>query len=94
MGHDLFSGSWIPHNMLRGHARVETPLVDAQTMASVSAASEMPAEFAFDFSDLSTNYMPTMEQATADQQQTFDQMPMPMHFHDGISHAFSDSTQT
>jgi hypothetical protein len=53
-------------------------------MTSGSAAGEMPAEFAFDFSDLSTNYMPTIEQVTADQQQAFDQMPMAMHFHPGI----------
>jgi hypothetical protein len=70
--------------MLRGHAKLETPLVNAQTMASVSAVEEMHAEFAFDFSDLSTNYMPTIEQVTADQQQAFDQIPLPMHFHPGI----------
>ena len=38
----------------------------------------------FDFNDLNTSYATTIEQVTADQQQAFDRMPMPLHIHPDI----------
>ena len=60
------------------------PVPDAKDIPVVSTEVAIAPEF--DFSDLNTNtkYATTIEQVTADQQQAFDQMPMPFHFHPGI----------
>ena len=57
--------------------------MDAQAAAQICTIEAIPmsSTFAreFDFSDLRTT--PTIEQVTADQQQAFEQLPMPIQFH-------------